>query len=34
LRFLEKLREKAAFVGLPCRDIEKAYFKRDLDGKS
>ena len=34
LRFLEKLREKAAFVDLPCRDIEKAYFKRDLDGKS
>lgn len=32
LRFLDKLRKESQQVGLPCRDIEKAAFKKDLDG--
>ncbi len=31
LSFFSKLREISRETGLPCRDIEKAYFKRDSD---
>jgi hypothetical protein len=31
LRYFKDLRAKAREVGLPCRDVEKAIFKKDLD---
>lgn len=31
LKFFNKLREISRKTGLPCRDIEKAIFKKDLD---
>jgi len=31
IRFLNKLREISVEVSLPCRDIEKALFKKNLD---
>jgi hypothetical protein len=32
LRFFARLREISAETGLPCRDIEKAYFLKDKAG--
>ncbi len=31
LKYFKKLRKLARQVGLPCRDVEKAIFKQDLD---
>jgi len=31
IRFFKKLREISSQTGLTCRDIERAYFKRDLE---
>lgn len=31
LKYFKDLRAKAREVGLPCRDVEKAIFKKDLD---
>ena len=31
IKFFNKLRELSKKTGLPCRDIEKAIFKKDLD---
>jgi len=31
IQFFNKLREISAMTGLPCRDIEKAIFKKDLN---
>jgi len=33
LRYFKDLRVKAREVGLPCRDVEKALFKKDLDSR-
>lgn len=32
IQFFSKLREISLKTELPCRDIEKAFFKKDLDG--
>ena len=33
INFFKKLREISTQTGVPCRDIEKAYFKKGLEGR-